>query len=638
MNDRQTRALRTAGILSSLLLAACGGSAPDAAPVISSFTATPASVVLGSPSTLSWSVSNATSLTIDGGVGTVTGSSKAVTPGATTTYTLTATGPGGSATRTATLTVTAPPTLLEVACAGVSCGASSPSQYAGTGIGIWRFRNTGASERTIDLHVGGVTAGEQALLIFSNGTILPATLPSAGARAFPPVAALDPAALRVVEPFDPDPAEDARHAWHGTLLEENRRVGLLLRTAATTRAHRAGLAAQAAPVRPTPVLGDHRTWIESVVTPTSYDTVAQVVCDLPRGRKGVLWVDPNSTASGSLTPDDLAYFRTTFCGAVGAEADGGYGRVTALMGEVWGTVAPSDASYLISDSPTLLDVNVVFLEIPGAMADKIWAGYFWGGNNFRKSADPSVASSNEALAFFIDATQVHASATSRSYIGSALLHELTHMANFYQRAVFRNTPSDTWLEETTATMIDDIVPPVVTPDHYSIIAGQRIRPYVASGGAITLMGWDFPAQFTYSLAGALGAFVNRRYGTSIVSGTTDCSGTGVDCLDGLIRAAGGTGFADEFERVGASIFGLLPLTGTPDGYGYPQKVSGTYTLAAIDVAAYTSTRKAIATALGVDFGSGSHTYQLDTIAAGQSVYSRTGVVVPAGTSILLVIQ
>jgi hypothetical protein len=707
------RTLLSAGIVSSLLLAACGGSTPEPAPAISFFGATPPSVVLGNPSTLAWSVSGATSLAIDQGVGVVTGTSLVVTPGATTTYTLTATGHGGSATGTATVTVTAPPaisffaatpasvvlgnpstlawsvsgatslaidqgvgvvtgtsllvtpgvdttyrltatgrggsatgtatvtvtapqTVLEEACSGASCAASSPWLYSGAGVGIWRFRNTGAAARTVDLHVGGVTAGKQALLVFSNPMPLPATLPSAGSLASP--AALDLAALRMDEASDLDPSEVARQAWHGALLEENRRAGLLLRTATARRDPGASLASLAAPVRPTPTVGESRTWIESVATPTPYATVARAVCDLPSGRKAVLWVDPNATASGSLTTEDLVYFRTTFCGAGGAEADGGFGRVTALMGDVWGTVAPSDAANLISDSPTLQDVNVIFLEVPGALADKIWAGYFWGGNNFRKMVDPSVASSNEALAFFIDATQVHAFATSRSYLGSALLHELTHMVNFYQRDVSRRTPNDTWLEETTATMMDDIVSPVATPDHFSIIPGQRIRPYVASGGGITLLSWDYPAQYTYSLAGAFGAFVNRRYGTSIVTGTIDCLGGGVDCLDGLIRAAGGTGFADEFERVGASIFGLLPLGGTPGGYGYPQKVSGAYTLAPIDVAAYASSRKATAAALGMDFGPGSHTYQLDTVASGRTVYTRTGVVVPAGTSIMLVIQ
>jgi hypothetical protein len=80
------------------------------------------------------------------------------------------------------------------------------------------------------------------------------------------------------------------------------------------------------------------------------------------------------------------------------------------------------------------------------------------------------------------------------------------------------------------------------------------------------------------------------------------------------------------------------VAGTPADYGYPQKVSGAYTLAAIDVTAYASNRKSTATSLGLDFPAGSHTYQLDTLAGGQAVYTRTGVSVPAGTSIILVIK
>ncbi len=254
MIDPRSRALLSAAVLSSLLLSACGGgSTPEPAPVVSSFTATPASVVLGASSTLAWSVSGATSVAIDQGIGVVTGTSQVVNPGTTTTYTLTATGPGGTTTRTATVTVTAPPTVLEVACSGASCGASSPTLYSGTGVGIWRFRNTGASARTVDLHVGGVAAGKQALLVFSNGTSLPATLPSPGTLASPPAAAPDLAALRLDGNSDLDRAEEARQAWHGALLEENRRLGLLLRTAATTRAPRRGAG-------PAPVLPTFRSW------------------------------------------------------------------------------------------------------------------------------------------------------------------------------------------------------------------------------------------------------------------------------------------------------------------------------------------------------------------------------------------
>ena len=99
-----------AGILLGFLVA-CGGGGETAAPappvpVISTFAATPAAIATGASSTLSWTVTGATSLSIDGGIGAVTGSSRTVSPAATTTYTLTATNANGSATRQTTVTVT----------------------------------------------------------------------------------------------------------------------------------------------------------------------------------------------------------------------------------------------------------------------------------------------------------------------------------------------------------------------------------------------------------------------------------------------------------------------------------------------------------------------------------------------------
>jgi len=82
-------------------------------PVISSFTATPSNVAAGAATTLSWSVTGAVSLSINNGVGTVTGTSVDVIPpsGTTTTYTLTAN--SGYGTRTATTSVTSgPPVAL----------------------------------------------------------------------------------------------------------------------------------------------------------------------------------------------------------------------------------------------------------------------------------------------------------------------------------------------------------------------------------------------------------------------------------------------------------------------------------------------------------------------------------------------
>ena len=83
-------------------------------PVITSFTATPTSIASGASSTLAWTVTGATSLSIDNAIGDVTGTtSKVVSPTATTTYTLTATAGGINVTATATVTVSSgPPTGL----------------------------------------------------------------------------------------------------------------------------------------------------------------------------------------------------------------------------------------------------------------------------------------------------------------------------------------------------------------------------------------------------------------------------------------------------------------------------------------------------------------------------------------------
>jgi peptidoglycan-associated lipoprotein len=73
------------------------------------FSAEPSSIERGQSAILRWSVSNATDISIDNGVGTVPASgNRRVIPSDTTTYTLRAAGPGGNITATATVTVTAP--------------------------------------------------------------------------------------------------------------------------------------------------------------------------------------------------------------------------------------------------------------------------------------------------------------------------------------------------------------------------------------------------------------------------------------------------------------------------------------------------------------------------------------------------
>ena len=78
------------------------------APSISSFTATPAALTAGQSATLTWTVSGATSILIDSGVGDVSSvTSKSVAPGQTTTYTLIASNSTGSSSAKVTIMVNA---------------------------------------------------------------------------------------------------------------------------------------------------------------------------------------------------------------------------------------------------------------------------------------------------------------------------------------------------------------------------------------------------------------------------------------------------------------------------------------------------------------------------------------------------
>lgn len=81
------------------------------APSIITFTADPVSITSGQTSVLSWTVTGATSITING-ASTDTRTSISVSPTITTSYTLVATGPGGTAMASITVTVVQPTTTV----------------------------------------------------------------------------------------------------------------------------------------------------------------------------------------------------------------------------------------------------------------------------------------------------------------------------------------------------------------------------------------------------------------------------------------------------------------------------------------------------------------------------------------------
>ncbi len=121
-------------------------------PTIGSFTATPATMPKGSTTTLAWTTAGATEVSIAADLGTspgvVTGNSLAVSPTATTTYTLTAKNITATVTATLTVTVLQPPTIQSFAAvpASITLGESTQLQWAVTGAtGVSISANLGAS-------------------------------------------------------------------------------------------------------------------------------------------------------------------------------------------------------------------------------------------------------------------------------------------------------------------------------------------------------------------------------------------------------------------------------------------------------------------------------------------------------------
>ncbi len=115
--------------LTPVPVAICPGS-----PVIPSFTASPNPIAIGSSTTLSWgAIINATFVTIDNGIGTITTpGTRTASPSATTTYTLTAIGCGGTAIRTVTVVVNPASTPPSTQLFDFVASAPDATWYSGT--------------------------------------------------------------------------------------------------------------------------------------------------------------------------------------------------------------------------------------------------------------------------------------------------------------------------------------------------------------------------------------------------------------------------------------------------------------------------------------------------------------------------
>lgn len=515
---------------------------------------------------------------------------------------------------------------LAADCVGSNCAAVNATTYAGSGIGVWRYTNTSTTlPATLNIALSGVSAGNSVTLLFSNGgkTTAP-SLPSTGVAASAS-ASLSP--LEFAQDDDSAPTEeivDPRDAAHWKILESNRN---LIATLRATRQNAVGTDMEtgfAAPpmLAEAPALGSQKTWKDAAFgAATDYTTSVRATCSASSGRVIVFWVDDQAWSAGKVTSSIIDKFKSAYCGTTG-----GYERLVKLYGEPWGSHSYSN---LISDSPTLQDLNVVMVP-----STESYAGYFWGVNAFKDNSK-----SNTALVFFINSSQFSGdntpSSTTNFYIGT-LVHEMTHMVNYYQREIRRSASHDTWLEETSAMMSEDIITPALTG--YNKIETDRMPTYLRAGGDVSYINWPELSGNHYAIGGSFAAFMNRRYGLSFFKALQTCSSDSYGCVDSFINLNGGGGFASEFARMGASMFSLLPGSGLPSQYGFPARTDGDYTLGAINVSSYASRRPSAGPTLGSGYRATSQTFVAETVGSGKTTYVRNEVLVPAGTSLTVIVK
>ncbi|MBC8273817.1 MAG: hypothetical protein H8E40_02455 [Chloroflexi bacterium] len=136
-----------------------GAPSPSAGlPVVNSFTASPSGITAGSPATLSWNVSNATSVSINPGVGTFASSGTTiVAPVVTTTYILTATNAAGSTTAMTQVTVSGMPSP-SAGLPVVSSFMANPNVISAGSSTTLSWNVSNATLVTIDPGVGSVAS------------------------------------------------------------------------------------------------------------------------------------------------------------------------------------------------------------------------------------------------------------------------------------------------------------------------------------------------------------------------------------------------------------------------------------------------------------------------------------------------
>lgn len=470
-----------------------------------------------------------------------------------------------------------PSSQLTAACSGTACGAANATTYSGQGVGVWSYTNTTQAEQQIPVALTNLGSKQVTLIYTNNGD---ASVPMPALTLTPPAATTATAQKSL----------SAASATGNQIPERIRNFKPRL-TAADTQA-RQSIKPQAAAILP---VGSQRSWFvetgSSKIETRQATLRRQASVPTPTGTRTInVWLEDSEYDAAKVSDAMLDTLVQRFTSG----SDAVYPLITGLSGEPWG--AHSYGDLIDPDQP----LDIVFVNFVPDRTPYGLLGYFWSLNNFKADpADPDVKYSNQSLSFYMDTETLYLDpAAGMTNQISTLSHEFVHMTNFYRRSVQLSKPGtdyafDTFLEEMSAMMGEDIVAQRVTPGFNSIASG-RVPSWVSrSGFNCDPAAWSADTAapcFGYDVNGSLGAYLVRQYGVGfykqLLNNTT--STDSLQVLGNAIQQAGGPTLPVAVQRWGANI-ALLPAD-SPSGFGWPARTEQGFTLAAINGSSLASSR------------------------------------------------
>ena len=273
-----------------------------------------------------------------------------------------------------------------------------------------------------------------------------------------------------------------------------------------------------------------------------------------------------------------------------------YDWVTAIFGDPWG---PHGSPNLLSADQASL-IHILLYDIdndgPPTPGDSVTVGYFISKDNYLRDPqhpNPALRTSNERLMLYVDAVLLASPAgaswevTDRgpSLVLTALAHEFQHLIHFYQKRVLQDAAAETWLNEMSSMVAEDLLAGKLRVDagprgvaHDDPTAGapgntaDRLSRYNRYNN-IQVTTWNSrPPSASlkhYSINYALGAYLARIHGGAALFGDIVRNGeSGVAAIEAALAARGaGRSFGDVL--VDWAIANLLSDdTGAPDRWRY----------------------------------------------------------------------